>query len=115
MRLSTINPLGTKKQKAWKALAVLFWLLLWQGLAAWVNSPILLVSPIATLRCLAGQIVLPDFWRTVGNTTLRILLGFAAGSVLGIALAVLAYRVGVLRFLLSPLISVMKSVPNPAL
>lgn len=107
MRLST----SSRNTLLLKIAAIAFWLLLWQGLSRWVNSPILLVSPVKTLECLFWQLSQSVFWRSVGNTTLRILLGFMISAALGILLAVLAYRVRPVQVLLAPLLSVMQSVP----
>lgn len=106
MRLST-----SSRNTLFKIAAIAFWLLVWQGLSLWINSPILLVSPIKTLECLFGQLSQSVFWKSVGNTTLRILLGFVISAALGILLAVLAYRAHFIQVLLAPPLSVMQSVP----
>lgn len=91
--------------------AVAFWLLAWQAAAWWVNEPLLLVSPLTAIKRL-GQLVLElAFWQAVLFSVGRILLGFTAGCLLGIGLAVLAYRFGWVRQLLSPLTMAMKAIP----
>ena len=113
MRHSIINrsPSNPKAMILRRAAAIAFWLLCWQGLSLWVNSPILLVSPVQTVQSLLRQLGRGSFWQAVGSTGLRILLGFALSTVLGVLLGVLSYRLPLLETLLSPLISVMKSVP----
>lgn len=108
MTPSTTN--GNKKARLpiW---AVLFWLLVWQLAAWWVAEPILLVSPIAALARLfelAGQAA---FWRAVGFSVGRILLGFALSAVSAIVLAALSYRFQRVRELCMPLIAAVKAIP----
>ena len=89
----------------------LFWLVLWQVLAALVHNPVLLVGPWETLRALVGMLPTGEFWRALGGSLLHILGGFLLGGVLGLALAFLAYLKPFFRDLLSPVIGVMKAVP----
>ena len=53
----------------------------------------------------------PEYWCSIGNTMLRILGGFAAGSVLGILSAALSYRFRLIREFLAPAVTIMKAVP----
>ncbi|MBR2080667.1 MAG: ABC transporter permease subunit [Oscillospiraceae bacterium] len=94
-----------------KLLAVLLALLLWQLAAMLVDLPVLLVSPLQVLRRLLTIWREPDFFLTVWHSLLRIALGFAAALVLGTFLAILAGRFPVLRTLLWPYVTVMKTVP----
>ncbi len=89
----------------------LFWLILWQVLAALVHNPVLLVGPWETLRALAWMLPTGEFWQALGSSLLHILGGFLLGAVLGLALAFLAYLKPFFRDLLSPVIGVMKAVP----
>lgn len=89
----------------------LFWLILWQVLAALVHNPVLLVGPWETLRALARILPTGEFWQALGSSLLHILGGFLLGAVLGLALAFLAYLKPFFRDLLSPVIGVMKAVP----
>lgn len=91
--------------------AVLVWLAVWQ-LAAWqVAEPILLVSPAAALKRLFELAFEAAFWRAVGFSVGRILLGFALSAVLGAGLAAAAYRFRRVRELLMPLVAAVKAVP----
>lgn len=90
---------------------ILFWLLMWQLLAAAVHNHILLVTPIEALGALLERLVQPAFWQTVGMSLLRIGGGFLAGAFGAVFLAVLSFRFLFIQELLSPLISLLKAVP----
>ena len=94
-----------------KLLAVLLALLLWQLAAMLVNLPVLFVSPLQVLERLTTIWREPDFFLIVSYSLLRIALGFFSALVLGTLLAVLAGRFPVLRALLWPYVTVMKTVP----
>ncbi len=91
--------------------AVVFWLLVWQIAAMVMDQPLLLVSPLDTLRRLAALVLEPVFWRSVGFSVGRIMLGFGLSCLLGILLAALAYRFRPVRQLLSPLTATVKAIP----
>ena len=88
-----------------------FWLAVWALLALAVAKPLLLPSPIAVIRCLAELVTAAPFWLAVGATLLRILCGVAAGTLLGTLLAVLTSASALLRALIHPLLTVIKSTP----
>ena len=91
--------------------AVLFWLLVWEGLSLLVAKPLLLPSPAAVLVRFAALALTARFWGTVGLTLLRILCGALAGTLLGIVLAAGTSRFRVLNALVSPLLTVIKATP----
>lgn len=89
----------------------LFWLLLWAAAARLLRNKFLLVGPVETLRTLWHMAVQPAYWQAIGNSSLRILSGFLLGAVLGMALAAAAHARRGLRWILSPLVSVIKAIP----
>ena len=93
------------------ALCVLFWLIIWQVGAMLLHQEILLVSPVQAVVRLVQLIPSPEFLRSVGFSTGRILFGFGIGTVCGTFLALLAGKSRVVRMLLAPLISAVKAVP----
>ena len=94
-----------------RALAICFWLALWQLLAMRVGQQILLASPVETLERLVALARTGDFWRSILFTLGHILAGYALASALGVLLAALAGRFALVADLLSPLLSAMRSVP----
>lgn len=99
------------KKRVITILCVLFWLTVWQLGAMALDQKILLVTPVAVVGRLAELVPKPDFWASVAGTAGKILLGFALGLAAGTGLALLSGRASVIRRLLAPLISVLKSVP----
>lgn len=88
-----------------------FWLLLWQILSVLVGKSVLLPSPFEVASRLAVLFFEKSFWLSVGNSLLRILLGFVLGTALGILFAVLTFRFPLVRSFLSPFLSVIKATP----
>lgn len=99
------------KAKARRLLSVAFWLAAWQAAAMAVGLPVLLASPADTVLRLGQLILTAGFWRSILFTLGHILSGFALASALGIALAALARRFAPVFDLLSPLMSVLRSIP----
>jgi len=93
------------------AVAIAFWLIVWQVASYVIGNPLILISPIATfLRLweLAGE---GAFWLSVWFSLGRVVFGFLLSMVVGAGLAGLCYKVPLLHTLFLPLINVMKSVP----
>lgn len=100
-----------RNKAAAKALAVIFWLIVWQAAAVITGRSIILPSPIETAARLAELITDEDFFRIILNSTLQIALGFMLGMVSGIVLAAFSERYEYVKVMLSPLITAVKSVP----
>lgn len=94
-----------------RLLPPLFWLTVWQLLAMAVGQRLLLASPLETLIRLTELIRTVDFWRSVAFTLGHILAGFLCGVVLGAVLGALSARFQWMEELLSPLLTVIKSIP----
>lgn len=94
-----------------KGLVILFWLAVWQGIAMLVNKPVLLASPVQTVKALLAQLPKKAFWQSAIFSLLRIAAGFFLAFVLGMLTGVAAWKWKPLRSLLSPLLTFMKSVP----
>ncbi len=76
-----------------------------------VNKPLYMPSPIETFSSLGGLIFTQGFWLSVGFTFYRVVLGLIISFILGILLAFLASKIGVLESLLRPLMAAVKSTP----
>ncbi len=94
-----------------KLLIVAGWLAAWQLLSLLVHNPILMAGPAETLQALAELAVTVEFGESLAFSFLRIVGGFLTGSAAGILLAYLADRKKLLGEILSPLVTVLKSVP----
>lgn len=94
-----------------KFIIIMFWLALWQCLAAAVDNAILLSTPIGTVRALFAMLGEAGFYLTVGNSLLRLGAGFLAGFAAAVLLAACAGRFSLLEEVLSPVIGLAKAVP----
>ena len=92
-------------------LIALFWLAVWQGLAALVHNRIFLAGPAETLSALVRLLPTLSFWRTVGYSCARVLTGFVLAGLAGLGLAALGHRLPVVGELLSPILRLMRAVP----
>lgn len=94
-----------------RSIIVLLWLLVWEAADRFVDNRLILTGPIRTAQALVEQVGDADFWLICAASFGRISLGFVAAFTAGILLAVLAHRWSLVRDLLSPVISVLKTVP----
>lgn len=91
--------------------AVLFWIAVWALVAGGIGNPLLLAGPLETLQTLAQALVSDGFWRSVGQTTMRIVLTGLASALVGALLGVAAANWRFVQVLLAPVLQVMKSAP----
>ena len=91
--------------------AALFWLGLWAVAAARVGQPLLLPDPASVLATFVRSVGTAPFWQAVGGSMLRAVAAFAAGVVLGAALAAGTAALPLLRALLRPALVVIRATP----
>lgn len=100
-----------QKEALKKTGIIIFWLLVWQGAQLAVANEVLLADPVQVVKYLASQIGKAEFWQVILSSVTRIGLGFLLAFFAGIFLGAVSYRVSFIRELLSPVISVFKSIP----
>ena len=76
-----------------------------------MNLEILLPSPTQTAKSLVALAGTALFWKSLGLSMLRVLIGILCSVIIGTLLAVLTSASGFARALLSPLMGAVKSVP----
>lgn len=94
-----------------KIIFIVAWLVIWQVISLIVNNKILLAGPYETGKALIALSVTGSFWISIALTSLRILSGFIAGSAIGIILAYISCRIKIFEEFISPVVSVIKSIP----
>ncbi len=92
-------------------LVALFWLGVWQAASMLVAKPVLFASPLDTAKALLALLPTGDYWLSVLGSLSRITLGFFLALILGLLTGVAAFRFRLLRTLVSPLLTLMKTVP----
>ncbi len=90
---------------------ILFWVGLWALGACLVGRELVLPSPLAVVRTLAGLMATAGFWRSALYSLGRVLWGFLLGSALGMALGGLTAAFGWCDRLLSPALRAVRTVP----
>lgn len=90
---------------------LLFWIGVWWLLALAVGKDVLIPGPDRVAVKLAELLTVPDFYKSVGLSIARILLGFSAATLAGAVLGVLCAKVRWVDMFLSPLLSVIKATP----
>lgn len=88
-----------------------FWLLVWQGVSMWVGSDLLLPGPWTVVCTLAELSLQGEFWKATGMTLLRVFAGLAAGTLLGVLIAVLTCASRWCDRILSPAVKVIRATP----
>lgn len=94
-----------------KTVILLFWLIVWQLLAFWVDNEILLVSPWEAFVSFSAFLLDGGFWQTVLHSALRIGAGFVLGAMVGLVLAAAAGKISILEELFAPVMTLCKTVP----
>lgn len=92
-------------------LVLLFWLIVWQIAAKAIGQDLFLVSPTRVIVILIEQIQELSFWKSVSYSFIRIVSGFMLAILAGVILAVISASNFIVKALLEPLFSVIKSIP----
>lgn len=99
------------KKTVYKALAIAFWILIWEALARYFNSELILSSPLKVAQTFLDIVRTSDFWQAVLYSSLRIIGGFLLALVFGVVCAAVSSKIGLIRALLEPITSVIKATP----
>lgn len=94
-----------------KLLVILLWLILWQVISALVKNPIFLPGPLSVCKELGYMLGDKGFYASVLASLVRILAGFFCAFVFAYALALLSGKIFWMKELLSPFITLCKTVP----
>ena len=100
-----------QRRAAYRILAALFWLAVWQALAMAVGQEFLFASPLKVLHSLLRLLSDPAAYLTALLSAGRIMLGFLLGAAFGILLAALSSRFALVFHLASPLVAMARAVP----
>ena len=88
-----------------------FYLALWALLAAWIDQPLLLPTPLSVIQRLISLLPDPRFAATLGATLMRTLLAYVLGIAAAVILGALCARFRMMDLLLSPLLSAVRATP----
>ena len=94
-----------------RAGVLLVYLAIWALLAARINQPLLLPTPMSVLEKLLTLLPNPKFYAALGATLTRTLLAYFLGIAAAVLLGALCARLRVMELLLSPLLSAIRATP----
>ncbi len=106
-----MNSTILKKTIINKILVVIFWIMIWWGLAIVVNKELLLPTPLATFKALIELFKTDNFWISIFYTILRVCTGVVLASFFGITIGIICGLNKYAYVLLNPAILVIKSTP----
>ena len=104
MKISFLN-------KAYKILAIILWLIIWEILFRIVGREILVVSPFNTFLRIIELSQTAVFWRAVYNTIAGVLRGFFYAIIIGSIMAVLTYKFFILKIFFAPFLGIIRATP----
>lgn len=87
------------------------WIVLWHFLSLRIQNDIFLPGPVSVVHSLLRMIYTTGFWLAIGHSLAKISLGFLLGFLCAIILGGISCRIRVIREFLSPMISIIKSIP----
>lgn len=110
---SKIGDLSKKKRYTFicSILSLVFWVGVWWLLVLYVGKEWILPSPASVFEAFIGALRGGELFIRVFGSLAGILMGFVGGTVCGLLLAALTYKVKGLHILFSPLLSVVKATP----
>ena len=89
----------------------LIWIGIWQLIAMAVGHELLFPTPLAVFIRLGELMLTADFYKTVGYSLLRILIGMILGTLIGALGGLLTAFSKIARDFFAPLLAVVKSTP----
>ncbi len=87
------------------------WLSIWQIIAMAVGQELLFPSPLSVLTRLFEFFAMPSFYKTVGISLLRVLVGMLCGIVIGVLGGVICACSRSARDFFAPMLAIIKSTP----
>ncbi|MBR4282325.1 MAG: ABC transporter permease subunit [Clostridia bacterium] len=93
------------------ALSGVFWILVWWGVALYVNQELLVSSPKQVALRLYELMGEGSFWMSVLYSLVRVSLGYILAVVVAVVLSTITHASQVVYHLSSPLMSIVKAVP----
>lgn len=94
-----------------KIIAVIFWLVVWQLLASYIDSNLIIAGPYEVLLKIKTLLVEKKFYTIVFTSTYRIIISYIISIIVAIVLALLASKYRFFETLIYPLVSILRSIP----
>lgn len=101
----------TLKTTVYTLLSLVFWIAVWYWAALKINSSVVLPSPKETFKQIIFIVSNSDFLLICVNSVFKIFLGALFGVVIGILTALCAFFLPPIKYLISPVLSIIKATP----
>ena len=102
-------------KKTQKLLIGFIWLVIWQVSYWVVGKAVLIASPYDTLKILIKMMGQVTFYKLIGATFIRVLLGVGLSFAGAVLMAIASYKSHFVKLLLKPMVAFMKSTPIMAI
>lgn len=110
MTTSTIQ--HNKAKKIILSIAViLFWITAWHIASIWIVNETILPSPLDVCKRLLVLGTEAEFWQITALSCVRIIVGFFIGCILGTILGIVTRLFVAAKYLLSPILTLIKATP----
>ncbi len=93
------------------ALSILFWIGVWLVAAYKVGKPLLFPSPMRVLEALFALMKTRDFYLVTLHSLTNVITGIVQALLLGILLALITYKLPLIKDLVTPVMTVIKATP----
>ncbi len=90
---------------------LMFWLLVWQLAYAVIGKDIIIPSPVSTFKALGQLLITQTFYQDASATMSRVLTGIIISFGAGLATAIGAYLIFIVRDMMGFAINILKSTP----
>ncbi|MBY4798265.1 ATP-binding cassette domain-containing protein [Collinsella sp. AGMB00827] len=96
----------------WRRGAIIgLWLVVWQIADAYIHNRLILTGPLRAVTALSSLAMKAEFWLACSASLIRIASGFFLSVSIGILLAVVAHRSRLVRDLVEPVMSLLRTIP----
>lgn len=111
MKISTTRVKSKINKLLIKIGVLLIWLLIWQLVYLLVDQELLISSPINIFMRIVELSFTALFWKSIGTSFIRILVGLMLALVAGTILAVITTKFKILNYFFKPVLNIIKSTP----
>ena len=102
---------STIRNRAIRAAAVVFWLVIWEIASLLIGEELFLPSPFRVVLRLCEIVFLPGFWPSISFTLIRIISGFMLSVMAASLSAVLSYISRTAETLIDPIVKIIRATP----
>jgi NitT/TauT family transport system permease protein len=90
---------------------ILVWLLMWQLVYVLVDQELLISSPLNVFVRIFELSFTAVFWKSIGISFVRILVGLVLALIVGTILAIITTKIKLLDYFFKPMLNVIKATP----